>query len=198
MKNILSALVVGFGLFLNSASASASVAPEAVSFDVANLEQEHAEFILSHHLAGSINPETAKREISWTPKGLPVSIILENGGISTYLKTKDGAVIHTFMKAHTVFMGIPDGVEIAFNVSLQESRVIEFHRAYALTELGTIKSDIQAVIKNLRSKEWRETTTTLLKMLLCAQVAKLPEMKRIPKRAVDFITKTLAPVCSGM
>jgi hypothetical protein len=153
----------------------------------ADVETDHVDFIWSHHLAGSINPEFATREIVLTPKGLPVSIIIENGGISTYLTTKDGAVIHTFIKPNRVAFGIPEGVEIALNVSIQASPVIEFHRVYGVFELGTIKADVKSVIANLRSKEWRETTMILGKMVLCAQATKLPAR----------IGKVLGPVCAG-
>lgn len=153
----------------------------------ADVETDHVEFIWSHHLAGSVNPEIATREIVLTPKGLPVSIIIENGGISTYLTTKDGAVVHTFIKPNRAAWGIPEGIEIALNVSIQKSPVIEFHRIYGVFELGTIKADIKSVIANLRSKEWRETTLVLSKMILCAQAAKLPAR----------IGKVLNPVCTG-
>lgn len=139
----------------------------------ADLESDHAEFIMSHHLAGSINPEFATREIALTPKGLPVSIMIENGGISTYITTKDGTVVHTFIKPHRAH-GIPEGVEIAFSVSMNQSPVMELHRIYGVFELGTIRDDIKGMIANLRSKEWRETTMVLGKMILCAQAAKLP------------------------
>jgi hypothetical protein len=98
---------------------------------------------------------------------------LENGGLSTYIKTQDGAVIHTFFKPNKKH-GLPEGVELAFNVSIQSSPVLEFHRIYGVFELGTIRADIKTMIANVRSKEWRETTLTLGKMVLCAQATKLP------------------------
>jgi hypothetical protein len=190
MKYVISILAIAFALSGNIARA------DAYELTWQKLEKDHVEFIFNHHLNGAIDLDNAGHEVVTGPQGAPVSLIFDANGISAFFSTADGTTIHTLLKAHRAFLGLPEGVEVGFSVLVSQAPVMDFHRVYGLLELNNIVTDAQTVAKDLQSKEWRETTLALVKLLLCAQLDKLPTVQGLPPVLVTWVTGALKPSCS--
>ncbi len=160
------------------------------------LDRTHMEFLIDHKLDVAIHLDRAQHEVTVAPNGVPVSLIFDADGVSAFVVTQDGTTIHALLKAHRAVLGLPEGAELALSVSVAQSPVVDFHRVYGVLELGTLFSDLQSVVQDLKSPEWRETVSAMLKMLVCAQLDKFTAMKGVPAFVVSWVDTSLKPTCN--
>ena len=138
------------------------------------LADQHIQFVLTHGYADSVGAGDTKLEIVSSPEGKPVSLIFHPNGISAFFTTEDGTVIHTLFKWRKAFLGLPDGLEIGFNVSVSQTPLLEFHRVYGFFEPQLLIGDLKALVATVRDKEWRDNTKSSRKCFFARNCKSCP------------------------